>query len=242
MQGRFAGLSALRAPSSLPWIYPLILFQCLVQVNVIVIRPIWQRFRLWRLSGIFPWFRDAGHSKVPSQQTNYRKGMDLTRRDYNKSASQRFGFYGLRWWWRGHVQNTKFQTESQKLLSGQRLKFCFERSIQTLSTLSFSATLSTSCMMGLLLQQQKSRFMSEVSFNWEHPLLWRRSKNYCCASLRLPVSDFLENGSVVKAAGLETRSTKLAGLQIVRGRQSRLWASSATATKAGQQTRARKPQ
>ncbi len=30
-------------------------------------------------------------------ETNSRKGMDLTRRDYNKSVSQRFGFYGLRY-------------------------------------------------------------------------------------------------------------------------------------------------
>ncbi len=44
----------------------------------------------------------------------------------------------------------KIQNPRQRLLSRQRLKFCLERSIQTLSTLSFSATLSISCMLGLL--------------------------------------------------------------------------------------------
>jgi hypothetical protein len=36
----------------------------------------------------------------------------------------------------------KIQNPRQRLLSGQRLKICLERSFQTLSTLSFSATLS----------------------------------------------------------------------------------------------------
>ncbi len=45
------------------------------------------------------------------------------------------------------------------------------------------------------------------------------SKNGCASPCRL---FFPENGSVVKAACLESRSTKLAGLRIVRGCQSRV--------------------
>jgi hypothetical protein len=75
----------------------------------------------------------------------------------------------------------KIQNPRQSLLSGQRLKFCLERSIQTLtslSTVSFSATLSTSCMLGLQQQQQKSKFKSGVSSKWDKTLLQRRSRNY----------------------------------------------------------------
>jgi hypothetical protein len=99
----------------------------------------------------------------------------------------------------------KIKNPRQRLLSGQRLKFCLERSIQTVSTLSFSATLSTSYMLGLQQQQQKSRFKSGVSSNWEKTLLQRRSINYWNAAPSLLSSP--ENGSVVKATCMETRST-----------------------------------
>jgi hypothetical protein len=49
----------------------------------------------------------------------------------------------------------KILNPRQRLLSGQRLKFYLETCIHALSTLSFSATLSTSCMLGLQQQQEK---------------------------------------------------------------------------------------
>jgi hypothetical protein len=62
----------------------------------------------------------------------------------------------------------KKQNPRQRLLSGERLKIFLERSsINTFSTLSFSATLSTSCMLGLQQQQQKLRFKSGGSSKWE---------------------------------------------------------------------------
>jgi hypothetical protein len=65
----------------------------------------------------------------------------------------------------------------------------------------------------------------------EKTLRQRRSKNYWSAAPSLLF--FPENGSVAKAACMETMSTKLAGLRKVRQCQSRLGASSASATKAG---------
>jgi hypothetical protein len=81
------------------------------------------------------------------------------------------------------------------------------------------------------------RFESGVFSNWDNPLLERRSQNYSNPYQLF----FPEHGSVFKVACMETKSTKIACLRLVRGYRSRLGASWASATKAGQQTRARKP-
>jgi hypothetical protein len=82
----------------------------------------------------------------------------------------------------------KIQNPRQRLLSGQKLKFCLETSIQTLSTLSFSATLSTSCMLGLQQQPKKIKIQIRGFLELE--------KNTVASTLekllmRCPVSAFL---------------------------------------------------
>ncbi len=63
------------------------------------------------------------------------------------------------------VRNTKSQL---KAAIGAKFESLFEKMLSNSNLSCFSATLSTSWMMGLL-QQQKSRFKSGVSSNWEKP-------------------------------------------------------------------------
>jgi hypothetical protein len=69
------------------------------------------------------------------------------------------------------VQNTKAVTGAAL---GAKCEILFLKMLPYVNSLSFSATLSTSCMLSLQQQQQlepKSRFKSGVSPNWENPLL-----------------------------------------------------------------------
>ncbi len=165
--------------------------------------------------------------------------MDLTRRDYNNSASQPFGFYGLDNDEEAKDKNTKSQTEAAL---GATFEILFGKKHPDIKYFIFFCNLVNILHAGPAAGSTKIKvqiwgFLHWA--NWENPRLYRRSINYWDASPSLLF--FPENGSVVKAACMETRSTKLAGLRKVRGCQSRQGASSATATKAGQQTRASKP-
>jgi hypothetical protein len=70
------------------------------------------------------------------------------------------------------VQNTKSQTEAAL---GAAFEILFGKKNPDVKYFIFfcklTATLSTSCMLGLLQQQQKSRFKSGVSSKWEKALL-----------------------------------------------------------------------